>query len=65
MSGVSGAFPSPQALCYSRFWELSFHSVNVRKGLLVTQGGVAMLLKDLGFTLVHNEDKLWNYEIIR
>lgn len=64
MSGISVTFLSPQAVCYSRFWELSFHSVSVRKGLLLTQGGITMLLIDLGFTPVLNEDKFWNYEIV-
>lgn len=58
------SIPNPQAVCYSKFWKLSFHSVSVRKEELVTQGGVAILLKDLGFTLLHSEEKFWNYEII-
>jgi len=65
MSGVLGASPSPLTVCYSRFCKLSFPSVSVGKGLLLTQGGVAILLKDLGITLVHNEDKFWNDEITR
>lgn len=65
MSGVAGAFPAPQAVCHSRFWELNFHSVSVRKELLGTQGGVEILLKDLGFTLAHSENKFRNDEIIR